>query len=94
MTRITVDLGEGTVAAFGMGARVESLAMIGPMALSAVIIPFIRKNFGAKYFDRIKDASRFLLLFALVWVGTAWALCLSFQEELPGPLQTILKFKV
>ena len=33
LTRIAADLGDATVAAFGVGTRIESLAMIGSMAL-------------------------------------------------------------
>jgi putative MATE family efflux protein len=72
LTRIAADLGEATVAAFGVGTRIESLAMIGPMALSSVIIPFIGQNYGANNFDRIKTASRFTHRFALIWGGTTW----------------------
>ena len=74
LTRIAADLGDATVAAFGVGTRIESLAMIGSMALSSVIIPFIGQNYGAQNFDRIKDASRFLLRFALVWGASGWAI--------------------
>ncbi len=72
LTRIAADLGDATVAAFGVGTRIESLAMIGSMALSSVIIPFIGQNYGAKKFDRIRSASRFFSRFALVWGATAW----------------------
>jgi putative MATE family efflux protein len=72
LTRLAADLGDATVAAFGVGTRIESLAMIGSMALSSVIIPFIGQNYGANNFDRIKTASRFILRFALIWGGTAW----------------------
>ena len=45
LTRIAAELGEATVAAFGVGTRIESIAMIGSMALSSVIIPFIGQNY-------------------------------------------------
>ena len=79
LTRIAADLGDATVAAFGVGSRIESLAMIGSMALSSVIIPFIGQNYGAKNFDRIKTASRFVLRFALIWGVTAWAFLALFS---------------
>jgi len=82
LTRIAADLGDATVAAYGVGTRIESLAMIGSMALSSVIIPFVGQNFGAKYFDRINDASRFFLRFALVWGGTAWAFLALFSGSI------------
>ena len=59
LTRIAADLGEDTVAAFGVGTRIESIAMIGSMALSSVLIPFIGQNFGAGKNDRIIQANRF-----------------------------------
>ena len=79
LTRIAADLGDATVAAFGVGTRIESLAMIGSMALSSVIIPFIGQNYGAQNFDRIKDASRFFLRFALVWGTTSWVILALFS---------------
>ena len=79
LTRIAADLGDATVAAFGVGSRIESLAMIGSMALSSVIIPFIGQNYGAKNFDRIKTASRFVLRFALIWGITVWAFLALFS---------------
>ena len=72
MTRIAADLGDSTVAAFGVGTRIEALAMIGSMSLSSVLVPFIGQNFGARKFGRIKDASRFSLRFVLIWGFTSW----------------------
>jgi putative MATE family efflux protein len=79
LTRIAADLGDATVAAFGVGTRIESIAMIGSMALSSVLIPFIGQNLGAGKFGRIKDASRFSQRFALVWGTTAWAILALFS---------------
>jgi len=97
LTRIAADLGDATVAAFGVGSRIESLAMIGSMALSSVIIPFIGQNYGAKKFDRIKTASRFVLRFALIWGITVWAflalfsggIAWAFSDDLE--IQTLIK---
>jgi len=97
LTRIAADLGDATVAAFGVGSRIESLAMIGSMALSSVIIPFIGQNYGAKNFDRIKTASRFVLRFALIWGITVWAflalfsggIAWAFSDDLE--IQTLIK---
>ena len=72
LTRIAADLGETTVAAFGVGARIESIAMIGCMALSSVLIPFIGQNYGAGKNDRIIKANRFSIQFALIWGATVW----------------------
>ena len=66
LTCIAAELGEMTIAAFEVGTRIESVTMIESMALSSVIIPFIDRNYGANYFDRIKIASRFILCFAMI----------------------------
>ncbi len=79
LTRIAADLGDATVAAFGVGTRIESIAMIGSMALSSVLIPFIGQNYGAGNFDRIKGASRFSLRFAFVWGTAAWVILALFS---------------
>ena len=72
LTRIAADLGDATVAAFGVGTRIESIAMIGIMALASVLIPFIGQNYGAGKNDRIIEANRFSIRFAMIWGATAW----------------------
>jgi len=72
LTRIAADLGEATVAAFGVGTRIESIAMIGFMALASVLIPFIGQNYGARKNDRIIHANKFSIRFAMIWGTTAW----------------------
>ena len=72
LTRIAADLGEATVAAFGVGTRIESIAMIGFMALASVLIPFIGQNYGAGKNDRIIQANKFSIRFAMIWGATAW----------------------
>ena len=72
LTRIAADLGDATVAAFGVGTRIESIAMIGIMALASVLIPFIGQNYGAGKKDRIIEANRFSIQFAMIWGATAW----------------------
>ena len=79
MTRIAANLGDSTVAAFGVGTKIEALAMIGSISLSVVLIPFIGQNFGARKFGRIEDASLFSLRFALVWGFTAWVILALFS---------------
>ena len=48
--------------------------MIGLIALSSVIIPFVGQNFGAKNFERIKNANHFSLRFAIIWGLSSWIL--------------------
>jgi len=80
LTRIAADLGDETVAALGVGSRIESVAMIGLISLSSILIPFIGQNFGAKKFRRIKDANRFSLKFAIIWGTISWIILALFSE--------------
>lgn len=55
------------VAAYGVGTRVESLAMIGVMAMSSILTPFIGQNLGARKPERVLLAIQFCQRFALFW---------------------------
>ncbi len=73
LTHLAATFGDSAVAALGVGTRIESLAMIGVMALSSVLTPFIGQNWGAKKADRVKQSIQFATKFALLWGGS---LCL------------------
>ena len=73
ITRMISEYGEETVAAFGVGGRLEALSLIGLWALSTAITPFIGQNFGAGNYDRIRAALRFGVKFSLIWGGAAFA---------------------
>lgn len=65
VTRIVAGFGPAAVAAFGVGTRVEALAMIGVFSLGAALAPFIGQNFGARNCDRLRRAIRFCGVAAL-----------------------------
>jgi putative MATE family efflux protein len=84
ITKLAAGFGEETVAALGIGNRVEMFALSPLMALSSVLIPFIGQNLGAKKVGRIKRgvflSQKFSFLVGLVmllffitfriWVGS------------------------
>ena len=72
ITRMISEYGEESVAAFGVGGRLEALSLIGLWALSTAITPFIGQNFGAGNYDRIRAALRFGVKFSLIWGGAAF----------------------
>ena len=72
LTSFAADLGEATVAAFGVGTRIESLAMIGYLAFSPVLLSFIGQNYGAGKNYRIIQANKFSIRFAMIWGATVW----------------------
>jgi putative MATE family efflux protein len=59
--------GQESVAGFGVASRVEGLAMLCLMALSASIAPFTGQNYGRGNYERVKDGIRFAYRFALVY---------------------------
>jgi putative MATE family efflux protein len=67
MTAIAATYGPETVAAFGVGSRLESIALLLVLALSTTLPPFISQNFGAGRIERIRDAYRMTLKFVLLW---------------------------
>ena len=65
--------GHAVVAGFGVAVRVESLALMVLMALSASIAPMVGQNWGAGRRDRIDAALRLGYRFSLLWGVVAFA---------------------
>lgn len=76
LTRLVSAHGPEPVAGFGVGGRVESLALIAVMAVATGLAPFVGQNFGARRCDRIREALRLGIRFSLVW-GLAMAALLA-----------------
>lgn len=73
LTRMVSGHGPEAVAGFGVGGRVEALAMVAVFALGSGMAPFVGQNFGAKACGRIREAVylslRFCLLYGLAVAG-------------------------
>lgn len=81
ITALLAPYGHAVVAGFGLGSRVESVAMVAFFALSAVMNPFAGQNSGAGRPERVREAMRVtawfcfalgLALAAGLYVGRAW----------------------
>ena len=81
LTRLVSEYGEEAVAGFGVGARIESLAMIGILALNTALMPFVGQNYGAGKKERVKTAVKFSNRFSLLW-GVAVFLLLALSAPL------------
>jgi len=68
--------GVDAVAGFGVGARVEPLALIAFYALSAVTSPFMGQNYAAKRFESLEQARRVIGRFCIKY-GIAIALVMG-----------------
>jgi len=74
--------GTEAVAAYGVGSRLEPLALIVIMAFTASLPPFVGQNHGAGQNDRIESAVIKSIQFILVWQMLVYAgLCL-FAEPI------------
>lgn len=67
MTAIAAGFGGTTVAAFGVGARIEPIATLLVLAMSSSLPPLISQNFGADRMDRVEEAYRMSIRFILGW---------------------------
>jgi len=74
ITAIVAGYGTEAVAAFGVGTRIESFAVIVVLALSMSLPPFISQNFGAGQIDRVKQAYTASIKFVMLWQGALYVL--------------------
>lgn len=65
LIRLIAEFGEPAVAGYGVGTRIESIALVVIMALSSSITPFVGQNFGAKHYHRIRDGLKAALFFTV-----------------------------
>jgi len=67
LTALVAKEGSAAIAAYGIGARVDSLLLIPPMALTSALSPFIGQNWGAHLVDRVQEAVRTSIRFSVLW---------------------------
>jgi putative MATE family efflux protein len=67
LTAIMASYGAAAVAAFGVGARLESIASLVVLALSMTLPPFVSQNYGAGLMHRVQQAYRICARFVLQW---------------------------
>ncbi|MDJ0594961.1 MAG: MATE family efflux transporter [Pleurocapsa sp. MO_226.B13] len=69
VTSLMARYGAEAVAGFGLASRLEAMALIAPLALSASIGPFVGQNWGAQQYGRVKRAVKVSFWFCLSWGG-------------------------
>ena len=80
ITSVMAFYGTNAVAAFGIISRIEFFIISPIIALSASLIPFVGQNFGAKQFDRVKQALSFSQKVSLVWGFMAFVFLVIFSS--------------
>jgi len=80
ITALLARFGHDVVAGFGLGTRVESVAMVPFFALSATMNPFAGQNFGAGRLERVREAMRVTSIFCTI-LGALFAIILYFGRH-------------
>ncbi|MGI9291688.1 MAG: MATE family efflux transporter [Gammaproteobacteria bacterium] len=81
------QFGQTAVAGFGVASRLEGVALMALMALSASTTPFVGQNYGAQNYDRVMGGMRFAHRFALIY-GLAVAVILFTTSAYIGNVFT------
>ncbi len=84
VTRLVAEHSTRAVAGFGVATRIQSMALIGLMAMGAAMTPFIGQNFGAGSWHRIREAVRAGAIFCLAWGAGSLLILASLAPLLMG----------
>ncbi len=81
-TSLIAQYGTEAVAGFGLASRLEALALIIPLAISASIGPFVGQNWGAQEYGRVKKSLQLSFFFCLTWGGLVAVLLGTMAPEI------------
>lgn len=84
VTAAVATVGETAVAGFGAATRVQSMALVPLLALSAGIGPVVGQNWGADARDRAQDATRYAFLFCLGYGALVAVVLGLFADPIAG----------
>ncbi len=99
ITAMVSEFGADAVAGFGVGSRVEPLALVVIIALTASLTPFIGQNWGAGLADRVNQAFRSSIIFSVAFelvmlpilLFGAYPIARAFSSH-PATIATIVDF--
>ncbi len=74
--------GEQAVAAYGIGTRIEQIALLPVMGLNMSTLALTAQNFGAERVDRIRETVRVSLRYGVILAATGSAAALLFSRQL------------
>ena len=80
ITRLLAGHGHEVVAGFNVASRVETMAHMILWSVSSSAEPFIGQNWGARSFDRVKEALRTCNQFCLAWGVVTFVVMISIGE--------------
>jgi putative MATE family efflux protein len=74
--------GEAAVAAFGVGTRIEQIALLPSIGLGAAIVSVVGQNNGAGKLDRVRETMRICVRYGFILIVTASVLTFLFASQL------------
>ena len=67
ITALVATYGAKNIAGYGVGGRLEPLALVFIISLSASVTPFVGQNWGAEKYERVKKSIFYAVKIALIW---------------------------
>jgi putative MATE family efflux protein len=80
--------GEVAIAAYGIGLRIEQLAMLPMIGLHTAALSIIGQNHGAELPDRVREAARLVLVYGIGVMSLGVVLVWPLRETLMGVFST------
>ena len=75
---------EAAVAAFGVGTRIEQIALLPAIGLSSAIVSIVGQNNGAGRIDRVRECVQLCVKYGFALIGVASILLVVFAKQLVG----------
>ena len=79
-TRILAGSGVAVVAGFGVASRIDAVVTMVVIGISASAAPLVGQNWGARAYDRVREALRLAYRYSLIW-----GVCAAVIMWLGGP---------
>ncbi|MDD2899993.1 MAG: MATE family efflux transporter [Desulfuromonadaceae bacterium] len=76
--------GEQAVAAYGIGTRIEQIALLPIMGLNISTLALTAQNYGAERIDRIRETVQVSLRYGVLFAASGTVAALVFSRELLG----------
>ncbi|MGK0186773.1 MAG: putative MATE family efflux protein [Verrucomicrobiales bacterium] len=74
--------GEASVAAFGVGTRIEQIALLPAIGIGAAIVSIVGQNNGAGKIDRVRECVQLCVKYGFILITTASVLLFVFATPL------------
>ncbi|MFH1822582.1 MAG: MATE family efflux transporter [Patescibacteria group bacterium] len=82
ITYFISSFGKVAVAAYGIGARIDQIALLPIIGINVATLTLVGQNNGAKRYDRVKEVIKFVIKYALIIVSFGMLGVLLFSKQL------------